>query len=491
MSAIYEAGAAVSSPKEPLPLDPIPQTLQELLQQRERWSPTPKSYFDAGYESNASRSPSPSPAKRRRVGRDVRGSEQKGAIRQAGRDIKAGGSMTWGLEEEIASDSALRARRPSKGEVATQRMDVEQDDSASYEMENDPTKMVTTGETQSNEEPDMMVEDADTSPPLLDNVLGGMDDPFTTLKTLLKSQTQETSTSTKTASTASSLPAHVVGTRRLAIPLSPKQVNVPDQRPNRSFLRDEIKMQSLADGEENGAKVKELPQVESKSRVTSVTKPKAVATPDVFAGGVEKVSEHKLATSTTKPLGKSVSANSVRATFVKPALPIHSSLRGPVNPSEPLRNSSTKKTANPLTANPSVFYDPAETSKSIKRTACMSLMDSTLSASASRDTSIIGLRKKRRVDEPVIVPSHATVDAGTGRIKEKFKTDQTATKQPQKTDRHQLDDYKKSYTKAFPSFIFLFEIDLDKAQVRQLKDQIRRLGGVSVGHFPNEQLADP
>jgi hypothetical protein len=398
--------------------------------------------------------------------------EQKSAVRQAGRDIKAGGSMTWGLEEEIASDSTLRARRPSKGEV------------------DDPTKMVTTGETQSNEEPDMMIDDADTSPPLLDNGLSTMDDPFATLRALLNPHSQGTSTLTKTTSTASSLPTHV-GTRRLAIPLSPKQVNVPDQRPNRSFLRDEIKMQSVTDGEENDAKVQQLPQGENKSRVTSVTKPKAVATPDVFGGVVGKPSECKVATSTTKPLGKSVSANSVRATFVKPALPIHSSLREPVNPSETLRNSSTKKTTNTLSAKPSVFYDPTETTKSIKRTASMSLMDSTLSASASRDTSIIGLRKKRKVDEPVIVPSHTTTETGTGRSKEKSKTEQAATKQPQKTDRHQLDDYKKSYTKAFPSFIFLFEIDLDKAQVRQLKDQIRRLGGVSIGYFPNEQLSYP
>lgn len=357
-------------------------------------------------------------------------------------------------------------------------------------MENDPTKMVTTGETQSNEEPEMIVDNEDTSPSLMDTGLDMADDPFSSLKALLKPEFQEDPTSIKTTSTASVLPAHVE-TRRLAIPLSPKQVNVPEQRPNRSFLRDEIKLKHLTNGEENDVGTKEVAQVESKSLVTSVTKPKASAMPDVF-GGVDGGLDHKLATSTMKPLSKTGSTNSVRATFVKPALPNHSSLRGPTNPSETLRNSSTKKAANTLNAKPSVFYDaPTETTKTMKRTASMSLMDSTLSASASRDTSIIALRKKRRIEDPVIVPSHGTAETGKSRNKG-LKAEQSTTRLPaQKTaDRHQLEDYKKSYTKAFPSFIFLFEIDLDKAQVRELKDQIRRLGGVSAVYSLERQHSD-
>lgn len=479
MSALYEVGETMSSPKVPLPLDPVPQTLHELIQQKERWSPTPKSYFDAGYESHASRSLSPSPAKRRRVGRNAEERDQKSAVRQIVRAVsRAGGLKEWGLDEEVASESTIPAERPSNAQAAT---GTTQNGTTSYEADNDSTKTDTEREKRWDEASDMLVDVGEIEISGLYTETGELivEDSATTSKAIPEHGSQDPTTCIKLATKASSIPAHIE-TRRAAIPLSPKQVNMLDQRTNRSFLRDEIKVKTLTNGEEeNNGAMKDATQVECK---TSVSKPKAAATPDVFGGVADEGIDQKPVTSTTKPLGKSVPTNSVRATFVKPALPTHQGLRGPVDPSETLRNSTTKKVTNPLNAKPSVFYDaPTGTSKSAKRTASMSLMDSTLSASANRDSSIIALRKKRRVEEPANVPSHTTAETGTGRSKEKPKAEPCIIRSAsQKTaDRHQLEDYKKSYTKAFPSFIFLFEIDLDKTQVRELKSQIRRLGGVS------------
>lgn len=399
-------------------------------------------------------------------------------MRQLVRAInRAGDSKEWGLDEEVASQSTISAERSFDAQAAT---GTTENGTTSYEAENDSTKTDTERETRWDEASDMLVDVGGFE--ILGPYTGTgelIDASATTLKAIPEHGSQDPTTCIKPATKASSLPAHIE-TRRAAIPLSPKQVNVMDQRTNRSYLRDEIKLKTLTNGEEesNGA-MKDATQVNSK---TSVSKPKAAMTPDVFGSVASEGIERKLATLTTKPLGKSVSTNSVRATFVKPALPMHQSLRGPIDPSETLRDCMTKKVTNPLSAKPSVFYDaPNGTSKSVKRTASMSLMDSTLSASANRDSSIIALRKKRRTEEPANVPSHTTAEMGTGHSREKPKAESSINRSAsQKTaDRHQLEDYKKSYTKAFPSFIFLFEIDLDKAQVRELKSQIRRLGGVS------------
>jgi hypothetical protein len=337
-----------------------------------------------------------------------------------------------------------------------------------------------------------MVDGAEMSPPSMEPEYTAYES-HPVIDPRLEKQSEYTSTSAKHSQTTSFVPTHV-STKRPVAPLSPKHVNVQETRPGRSFLRDEVKMPSLTTGGENVDTTREPSQAENvtRNRVASVTKPKPTTTPDVFGGAIDGTVDPKIVTATTKALTKSVSTNSVKATFVKPALPSHSSLRGPASLSETLRTNqvdnsrhSSKKPSNPLSAKPSVFYDaPTETSKAIKRTASVSLMDSTLSASANRDIS--SLRKKRRVDEPVVVPSHVADVAGPSLHKEKIKQGPSglSKQQPQKTlERHQLEDYKKSYTKAFPSFIFLFEIDADRAQVRALKDQIRRLGGVSSIRF--------
>jgi hypothetical protein len=490
MSISYDSAMAVSSPHRPLPLDPLPQTLEELMEQQERWSPTPKSYFGDVFDRQSA---SPSPVKRRRVAKDARPREQD-TCREAVRIREP--TEGWGLDEEVASFSRDQpSYMPSyilEQDYGDRTIEAEPEATTSYEMDVDPTRMVTTGETQSNEEPDLMVDGAETSPPMLEPEYTAYE-PYSVIDPRLEKQSNDTSTSAKQSQMNSFIPTHV-STKRPAAPLSPKHVNVPETRPGRSFLRDEVKMKGLTVGEENVDSTREQSQTESASvtrnRVASITKPKPTATPDVFGGVTGGTVDPKIVTATTKALSKSVSTNSVKATFVKPALPSHSSLRGPASLSETLRTNQvdnsrhpSKKPSNPLSAKPSVFYDaPTETSKAIKRTASVSLMDSTLSASASRDNSIISLRKKRRMDEPAAVPSHVTDDVGPSRGKDKVKPGQSGLpkQQPQKTlERFQLEDYKKSYTKAFPSFIFLFEIDADRAQVRALKDQIRRLGGVS------------
>lgn len=482
MSVSYGSAVAASSPHVPLPLDPLPQTLEELIQQKERWSPTPKAYFGDVFGRNASHSPSPSPVKRRRVGKDVRQREPD-TFREAVKVKEP--AEGWGLDEEVASVSMDQSRYMSGHNLGKQRIQAEPEATTSYEMDLDP--MLKTGETQSNEEPDMIIDGAETSPPLLDAGGGTGYEPYAVFEPRMDKQSEDTSTSAKQYQTASFLPTHV-STKRPAIPLSPKHVNVPESRPNRSFLRDEVKMKGLEVGEENVDSTREQSQTEisTKNRVPSITKPKPSNTPDVFGGLVDGGANPRLSIPTTTTLHKTVPSHSVKATFAKPALPSHSSLRGPANASEALRNTqvdnlrhSSKKPSNPLSAKPSVFYDvPTDPSRAIKRTASVSLMDTTLSGTG-RDSVIIPLRKKRRVDGSTV---HVADDIGTNRGKDKTRQEQStlSKQQPQKNaERHQLDDYKKSYTKAFPSFIFLFEIDADKAQVRTLKDQIRRLGGVS------------
>lgn len=486
MSITCDAAMAVSSPHRPMPLDPIPQTLEELMQQQERWSPTPRSYFGDVFDRQSA---SPSPVKRRRVGKDVKPKDQE-TSQQAVKIREP--TEGWGLDEEVASFSRDQpSYMPSyilDQDYGHRAVSVAPEATTSYEMDVDSTKMVTTGEIQSNEEPDLMVDGAETSPPSM-NTEDIANEPHLVTDPRLEKQSEDTSTSAKLSQTASFVPTHVSAKRSVA-PLSPKHVNVPETRPGRSFLRGEVKMASSTTYGENvdSTRVHSRTEHVARDRVASITKPKPTTTPDVFGGTIDATVNPKIVTATTIALNKSVSNNSVKATFVKPALPSHSSLRGPASLSETLRTNqvensrpSSKKPSNLLSAKPSVFYDaPTETSKAIKRTASVSLMDSTLSASANRD--IISLRKKRRLDEPAVVPSHVADVAGPSRGKDKVKPGQSgpSKQQPQKTlERHQLEDYRKSYTKAFPSFIFLFEIDADRAQVRALKDQIRRLGGVS------------
>lgn len=495
MSISYDSAMAVSSPHRPLPLDPLPQTLEELMQQQERWSPTPKSYFGDVFDRQSA---SPSPVKRRRVVKDARSREQDTC--QEAVKIREP-TEGWGLDEEVASFSRDQpSYMPSyilEQDYGDRTIEAEPEATTSYEMDVDPTRMVTTGETQSNEEPDLMVDGAETSPPSLEPDYAAYE-PCSVIDPRLEKQSEDTSTSAKQSQATSFIPTHI-STKRPAAPLSPKHVNVPETRPGRSFLRDEVKMKSLTVGEENVDSTREQSQTETstRNRVASITKPKPTTTPDVFGGVIDGTVDPKIVSATIKALSKGVSTNSVKATFVKPALPSHFSLRGPASLSETLRTNQvdnsrhlSKKPSNPLSAKPSVFYDaPTETSRAIKRTASVSLMDTTLSATANRDSSIISLQKKRRMDEPTVVPSHVADDIGPSRCKDKVKPGQSglSKQQPQKTlERHQLEDYKKSYTKAFPSFIFLFEIDADRAQVRALKDQIRRLGGVSLPRMSHD-----
>ncbi|KAJ9103337.1 hypothetical protein QFC19_004435 [Naganishia cerealis] len=494
MSVSYDAQVVASSPHIPLPLDPIPQTLQELIQQKERWSPTPKSYFSDHYERNASQSPSPSPVKRRRIGKDNTQSEKRTSTLSQGcfrETSHCGGRKEetadrWGLDEEITSISFenpdITGRTYENPTVLT-----EPEQSTSYELGNDGTRMTTTGDMLSNEETDMIVDHVNLSLPPIDAVDSSASEFHPQHEPISVDQYDLESTAIKKDFAASAIPSHVP-TKRQNAPLSPKQVNIPEIRTARSFTREnDFDRKQQVSGEEN-TNPQELSNAKTLyQNLPAATKPRSSVIPDVFCSPMDAQTGTKpIATSNTRNLQRTISTSTIKATFVKPALPVHTSLRGPANAVDSLTQGDSlqrsSKGPNTLSAKPSVFYDaPAENARALKRAASTSLMDATLSTTGNRE-SMLSLRKKRRIDGSVVAADYVTEKETEDGRKGRMRQDPSGTSKQQtqkNAERIQLDDYKRSYTKAFPSFIFLFEIDADKAQVRELKEKIKRLGGAT------------
>lgn len=494
MSVFCDAQAAASSPHQPLPLDPVPKTLQELIQQKERWSPTPRSYFNDHYNRNASHSPSPSPAKRRRVGKETNQYDTRPVSQEVFREAshfdgrREDQAVNWGLDEEVTAIS-FGNPESSRQDREDGTAGTEPEQSTSVETGRDGTRTTTTtGDWLSNETTGMFVDDLNLSVPAIEGANSSTSESLHLFQPALVDQYNVEPKVIKKDIVASAIPPHVP-TRRQAVPLSPKQINVPETRTSRSLLHEpSLDNNHRAQGEEN-ANAHDLSTTRTLHKaLPAATKPKGSAVPDVFCSPMDTHAGTKSTiASSTRKLQKTVSAHTVKATFVKPALPAPGGLRGPVHALDAIiqtqnLQSSSKKGPNALTAKRSVFYDvPSEDARSLKRGASTSLMDTALSAAEDRE-GILSARKKRRVDGSVTAADYITEKGGEERRKERVKQDSTATSkhQAQKaSERVQLDDYKRSYTKAFPSFIFLFEIDADKAQVRELKEKIKRLGGVS------------
>ncbi|KAJ9115069.1 hypothetical protein QFC22_005397 [Naganishia vaughanmartiniae] len=497
MSVFCDPQTVASSPHRPLPLDPIPQTLQELIQQKERWSPTPISYFNDHFNRNASHSPSPSPAKRRRIGNDISQCDTRTVSQGVlGETSHSGGrredtSDRWGLDEEVTSIS-FENQVSSRPDHADDNVGRELEQSTSLETGNDGTRTTTTATTVdwlSNETTEMFVDNLNLSVPAIEGANSSTSESHHLFEPALAADQYNVEPMVvKKDVTASAIPPHVP-TRRQAVPLSPKQINIPEIRTSRSLLREpDVDKRYRSLGGEN-ANTQEPSATKLLQRtLLPAAKPKGSVVPDVFCSPMDTQADMKpIVASNARKLQKTVSTSTVKATFIKPALPAYGSLRGPANAldsqisGQDIRSSS-KKAPNMLSAKPSVFYDaPAEGARSLKRAASTSLMDTALSAAGDRE-SILSLRKKRRIDGSVTAADYVSEKEGGEGRKERVRQDPItiSKQQPQKNlERAQLEDYKRSYTKAFPSFIFLFEIDADKAHVRELKEKIKRLGGAT------------